>query len=174
MAFELTHARHDPMHCLAPGLFRSLKRGDRKKLKLDVTYTFGDDIRARFIGFEPLGADDMRLLQGLVALAGPRGVILTANPAATMPRQLRLALSPTDAAADSDGLVVRHHITRLLAEIGMYDSGENIRTVKASLVRMSNVTVIIDNGLPRFLPSDEPCVRRLRRHTLRLPESTDR
>lgn len=149
MAFELTHARHDPMHCLAPGLFRSLKRGDRKKLKLDVTYTFGDDIRARFIGFEPLGADDMRLLQGLVALAGPRGVILTANPAATMPRQLRLALSPTDAAADSDGLVVRHHITRLLAEIGMYDSGENIRTVKASLVRMSNVTVIIDNGLHR-------------------------
>ncbi|GKQ77706.1 hypothetical protein KAM447_42140 [Aeromonas caviae] len=25
MAIELTHARHDPMHCLAPGLFRSLK-----------------------------------------------------------------------------------------------------------------------------------------------------
>ncbi|MET3109463.1 hypothetical protein AAKU58_004320 [Oxalobacteraceae bacterium GrIS 1.18] len=41
MAFDLTHARHDPAHCLAPGLFRSLKRGDRKKLKLDVTYPYG-------------------------------------------------------------------------------------------------------------------------------------
>ncbi|WP_268915743.1 replication protein C, IncQ-type, partial [Aeromonas caviae] len=35
--------RHDPAHCLAPGLFRSLKRGERKRLKLDVTYTHGDD-----------------------------------------------------------------------------------------------------------------------------------
>ncbi|MBP8151671.1 MAG: replication protein C, partial [Xylophilus sp.] len=67
MASNLTHARHDPMHCLAPGLFRSLKRGDRKKLKLDVTYRYGDNECARFIDFEPLGADDMRLLQGLVA-----------------------------------------------------------------------------------------------------------
>ncbi|SPU51036.1 replication protein C, IncQ-type [Bordetella trematum] len=146
MASNLTHARHDPMHCLAPGLFRSLKRGDRKKLKLDVTYRYGDNECARFIGFEPLGADDMRLLQGLVALAGPNGVILTAAPTGDLPKQLRLGLSPKLDAKDSDGLVVRHHITRLMAEIGWDDSGKNILTVKASLVRMSNVTVIIDSG----------------------------
>jgi hypothetical protein len=58
MAFDLTHARHDPAHCLAPGLFRSLKRGDRKKLKLDVTYIYGEDTQARFVGFEPLDAGD--------------------------------------------------------------------------------------------------------------------
>jgi hypothetical protein len=28
---ELTHVRHDPAHCLAPGLFRALKRGERKR-----------------------------------------------------------------------------------------------------------------------------------------------
>ena len=61
MAFDLTHARHDPTHCLAPGLFRSLKRGERKRLKLDVTYHYAENEQARFVGFEPLGADDMRL-----------------------------------------------------------------------------------------------------------------
>lgn len=62
--FDLTHARHDPAHCLAPGLFRSLKRGERKRSKLDVTYTYGKD-SIRFWGPEPLGADDLRVLQGL-------------------------------------------------------------------------------------------------------------
>lgn len=64
MAFDLTHARHDPAHCLAPGLFRSLKRGDRKKLKLDVTYPYGEGEQIEFSGPEPLGADDLRILQG--------------------------------------------------------------------------------------------------------------
>ncbi len=149
MASKLTHALHDPMHCLAPGLFRSLKRGDREKFKPDVTYRYGDRNAPRFIGFEPLGADDMRLLQGLVGLVGltgSNGVILTAAPTGDLPEQLRLGLSPKLDAKDSDGLVVRHHIIRLMAEIGWHDSGENIRTVKASLVRMSNVTVIIDSG----------------------------
>jgi hypothetical protein len=27
MKFDLTYAKHDPAHCLAPGLFRSLRRG---------------------------------------------------------------------------------------------------------------------------------------------------
>ena len=85
MAFDLTHARHDPMHCLVPGLFRSLKRGERKRLKLDVTYHYAENEQARFVGFEPLGADDMRLLQGLVALGGPKGIILTPEPTADLP-----------------------------------------------------------------------------------------
>ena len=39
---SLSHVRHDPAHCLAPGLFRALKRGERKRSKLDVTYDYGD------------------------------------------------------------------------------------------------------------------------------------
>lgn len=144
MDFKLTHARHDPMHCLAPGLFRSLKRGERKKSKLDITYHYGLDTHVRFVGFEPLGADDMRLLQGLVALAGPEGVLLSPNPSASIPRQLRLELAPKSDALHSDGLVVHHQLTRLLREVGWHHSGANLRTVKASLVRMSNVTVIIE------------------------------
>ena len=63
MAFDLTHAQHDPMHCLVPGLFRSLKRGERKKLKLDVTYcSNAENEQVRFVGFEPLGAGVCRFL----------------------------------------------------------------------------------------------------------------
>lgn len=146
MAFDLTHARHDPAHCLAPGLFRSLKRGERKKLKLDVTYQYGEGEQARFVGFEPLDAGDMRLLQGLVSLAGPNGIILTPEPKGNMGQQLRLFLEPKFDAAEQDGLVVRESISKLLTETGLTDSGDNIKGIKASLFRMSNVTVGVTKG----------------------------
>jgi hypothetical protein len=143
---ELTHARHDPAHCLAPGLFRSLKRGERKKQKLDITYSYGEGEQARFVGFEPLGADDMRILQGLVALAGPEGLILTPEPQSDMARQLRLFLEPKFDAEGKDGLVVRERMTKLLAEIGLTNTGDNIKGLKASLLRMANVTVLVTKG----------------------------
>lgn len=143
---ELTHARHDPAHCLAPGLFRSLKRGERKKQKLDITYNYGQGEQARFVGFEPLGADDMRILQGLVALAGPEGLILTPEPQSDMARQLRLFLEPKFDAEGKDGLVVRERMTKLLAEIGLTNTGDNIKGLKASLLRMANVTVVVTKG----------------------------
>lgn len=146
MKLELTHARHDPAHCMAQGLFSSLKRGERKKNKLDITYLYGEGESARFIGFEPLGCDDLRILQGLVAFAGPKGLILTPEPKSDMARQLRLFLEPKFDAENQDGLIVRERMTKLLAEIGMGDSGENIKTLKASLLRMSNVTVLATKG----------------------------
>ncbi len=146
MAFDLTHARHDPMHCLVPGLFRSLKRGDRKRLKLDVTYHYKEDEQVRFVGFEPLGADDMRLLQGLVALGGPKGIVLTPAPTAELPKQLRLFLEPKFDAVGQDALVVKESVSRLLTEIGLTDGGDNIKAVKASLLRMANVTVLVTKG----------------------------
>jgi hypothetical protein len=146
MAFDITHARHDPMHCLVPGLFRSLKRGERKKLKLDVTYRNTENVQARFVGFEPLGADDMRLLQGLVALGGPKGIILTPEPTADLPKQLRLFLKPKFDAEVQDALVVRESLTSLLSEIGLTDGGDNIKAIKACLMRMANVTVVVTKG----------------------------
>lgn len=142
----LTHARHDPAHCLAPGLFRSLKRGERRRGKLDVAYTFGKDESMRFVGFEPLGADDMRLLQGIVALGGPNGILLTPEPTSETGRQLRLFLEPRFEAIEQDGLVVRETLTKLLSETGMTDSGDNIKALRASLLRMSNVTVLVTKG----------------------------
>lgn len=144
--YDLTHARHDPAHCLAPGLFRSLKRGERKRSKLDVTYTFGEGETMRFVGFEPLGADDMRLLQGIVALSGPNGLLLTPEPSTAIGKQLRLFLEPHFEAVEQDALVVRENLSKLLTETGMTDSGDNIKALKASLLRMSNVTILVTKG----------------------------
>lgn len=144
--YDLTHARHDPAHCLAPGLFRSLKRGERKKSKLDITYEYGKNESMRFVGFEPLGADDMRLLQGIVAFSGPNGVMLTPKTKSDIGRQLRIFLDPKFEALEQDALVVRESLTRMLHEIGLTDGMENIKALKASLIRMSNVTVIVKSG----------------------------
>ena len=141
-----THARQDPAHCLAPGLFRSLKRGERRHRKLDVTYTFGEGESVRFVGFEVLGADDMRFLQGIVALAGPHGILLSSEPETETGRRLRLSLEPRFEAAQQDGLIVRESMYRLLSEVGMTDGGHNIEALKASLLRMSNVTILVTKG----------------------------
>lgn len=144
-ASEITHARHDPATCLAPGLFRSLKKGERKKQKLDVTYQYGEET-LRFIGFEPLGADDLRFLQAIVAFSGPKGLLLDAEPKTDIGRQLRLFLDPRMDAAEKDALVIKESAARLLAEVGLSDGGKNIRSLKESLRRMANVTVIVSSG----------------------------
>jgi len=145
MSYDLTHARHDPAHCLTPGLFRSLKRGERKKLKLDVTYKYGDE-SLRFTGFEPLGADDLRLLQGIVAMSGPSGIILSHQPKTDVGHQLRILLDPQFDAAEKDARVVKSTIRHLLSETGMGGNGDNIKAVIASLHRMANVTVLVQSG----------------------------
>lgn len=145
MSFDLTHARHDPAHCLTPGLFRSLGRGERKKQKLDVTHKYGEDF-LRFTGFEPLDRQDMRLLQGLVAMSGPAGIILSPEPKTEIGQQLRLLLDPQFDAAEKDARVVKSTISNLLRETGLTDGNNNIKRIIASLHRMANVTVLVQRG----------------------------
>jgi hypothetical protein len=144
--FELTHVRHDRAHCLVPGLFRSLLRGERKQTKLDVTYNFGKKETVRFIGFEPLGADDMRILQGLMAIAGPSGNLLRPEPKSEKGKHLRFLLEPKLDGVNQNALVAQSSLKSLLSEVGLVEGGSNIKLVKASLLRMSNVTVIIKKG----------------------------
>lgn len=154
MVYDLTHARHDPAHVLAPGLFRSLGRGDRARLKLDVTYIHGTD-QLEFKGHEPLGVDDMRVLQGLVAMAGPEGLILRdedqTSPAG---KQLILDLfSPPAVIADAgkkpDTLVVRDSFRRLAREIGFPEGGTNLKAIRKCVERLFGVTVFVQSGKRR-------------------------
>ena len=148
MTFDLTHARHDPAHCLAPGLFRSLKRGERKKLKLDVTYTYGKD-RVEFSGPEPLGVDDMRVLQGLVAVAATcgsesRGIMLRPEPKSEAGHQLRLLLDLEWDAKEKDAMVAKGSFRQLASELGYAtDSGGAFRVIRESNERLWKVSVIV-------------------------------
>ncbi|VCW27827.1 hypothetical protein BANRA_04739 [Escherichia coli] len=140
---SLSHVRHDPAHCLAPGLFRALKRGERKRSKLDVTYDYGDGKRIEFSGPEPLGADDLRILQGLVAMAGPNGLVLGPEPKTEGGRQLRLFLEPKWEAVTADAMVVKGSYRALAKEIGAeVDSGGALKHIQDCIERLWKVSII--------------------------------
>lgn len=149
---DLTHARHDRAHVLAPGLFRSLAPGERKKLKLDVTYNFGAREQIEFRGFEPLGVLEMRVLQGLVAMAGPDGLVLDdhdrAGPAGG---QLMLDLFEPDpivmaAKLKPASLVVQDSFRRLAREIGMDEGGASVKKIRMAVERMFGVTIFVQSS----------------------------
>lgn len=146
--YDLTHARHDPAHCLAPGLFRSLQRGERRRSKLDVIYDYGDGKRVEFSGPEPLGADDMRILQGLVAMAGPNGMILSPTPQTEPGQQLRLFLEPKWDALQEDALVVKGSYRALAREIG-YANPDDTTLIRDCIERLWKISIIVQNGSKR-------------------------
>lgn len=152
---DLTHAKHDRAHVLAPGLFRSLAPGDRKKLKLDVTYDYGDGQRLEFGGKEPLGVLEMRVLQGIVAMAGPDGLVLEDQDKATPEGgQLMLDLfdpDPTVQAAKlkPKSIVVRDSFRRLAREIGMMEDGKSLKQIRQAIERMFMVTIFVQTGKRR-------------------------
>ncbi|MDF5382459.1 replication protein C, IncQ-type [Vibrio parahaemolyticus] len=145
---SLSHVRHDPAHCLAPGLFRALKRGERKRGKLDVTYDYGDGKRIEFSGPEPLGADDLRILQGLVAMAGPSGLVLEPEPETPGGQQLRLFLEPKWEAVTADAMVVKGSYRALAREIG-YANIEDSKPIRDCIERLWKVSIIAQNGRKR-------------------------
>ncbi|GGB52314.1 replication protein [Oceanisphaera marina] len=146
--YDLDHVRHDAIHCLAPGLFRALKRGERRTTKLDVVYEFGKGQRVEFCGPEPLGADDLRVLQGLVALAGLEGRVLSPTPKSTVGVALRQMLEPRWEAAGDNAIVVQCSYRRLAREIG-YAVVDCSRPLKVCIERLWKVSIIVQSGEQR-------------------------
>lgn len=152
MTFNLTDTRHDPAHCLAPGLFRSLKKGERKTAKLDTTFKHGED-SIRFWGPEPLGADDLRVLQGLVAMAAVsgeqgRGIMLRPETYSEAGQQLRLCLDMKWEALEMDAMVAKGSYRQLAKELGYADAdgGSRFKSIRASIERLWAVSVIVERG----------------------------
>lgn len=140
--YAVTHLQHDHAHCLAPGLFRSLKRGDYKRHKLDTTYEYSETESLRFTGFEPLGGPELRLLQVVVALAGPSTKKLDMDaPETSEGVELIAMLEPAGAAKSDMSRVVDVTLYRLLIEMGVEDTGPNRKAALESLYRLANVTV---------------------------------
>lgn len=146
---DLDHIRHEPGHVLAPGLFRSLKRGDYKRLKLDVVYEFGKGERLEFGGKEPLGAPELRVLQGLIAMAGPEGLLLSPEPKTDSGQQLRLLLETKFDAVQANALVAKGSFRALARAIGYADI-ENTKGIQESIERLWGVSVIAQKGARRM------------------------
>lgn len=139
----VAYARHEPHHCLTPGLFKSYKRGDRKKLKQYAKYEISPDGKqyVEFKCFDPLGVDDMRVLQGVVALSGPNGIVLEPSPIDKETNQLRMKLVTEEEAINEDGRLLSSSLADLCKLIGLSGGGESNRLILASLERLHNVSV---------------------------------
>lgn len=133
----LTFAKQPQPLISTPGLFRCIKNGNRTKLKLNVKHTSGEGT-FHFIGFEPLGGDDLRLLDVIVGLAAARGKQSKQGENQTLMENLGV-----EGIADIrvESLVFRGSWRELLANSGLSECGKNLETFKASLTRMSNVTL---------------------------------
>lgn len=147
--YRLTHARHDPAHCLAPLLFRSLQKGERGTSKLHVVYEFGS-VHIEFKGPEPLGADDLRVLQGLVALAGPSTLLLNHEPKQEAGVKVREKLHLSGNAEKEKAILIKSSFRLLAREIGYSaDSGRTLQAIRSSIERLWQVSIIVQSGKTR-------------------------
>lgn len=140
--FRYSLAKHDPATCMAAGLFQPIRRGKRPKGVTHVAQF--TNLKLEFRCFWQLGAEDLRVLQGLLALASPLDVpdILTADSMLTNNRELRGRLKLSGTAANAESLVVRGSYYLLAKEIGLTTSGsQTFRHLRESIDRLSLVNV---------------------------------
>lgn len=136
-------ARHDPAICLASGLFRSLPRGTAHRARrAEVVYEREGSI-LRFVLPFLLGADDLRLLQVLVSMAGQGRTTLPRDPETDTGRALQNALASQ---RDEDALVVRTRLASVLRALDREDCRDARAAVRRSLVRLASVLVIVTRG----------------------------
>ena len=148
MRLEIQFALHDPAHCLAPGLFRSLQKGERRTRKLDLHYQHGEK-SLHFKGPEPLGVDDLKVLQGLVAMAGPIGKSLGPSPKTGHGQQLRTSLELRHEALTEEALLVKTSYGALARVIGYADQDVG-RNIRQCVERLWMVSIMVEvNGVRR-------------------------
>ena len=150
ITYATTHSRQAHEYCLATGLYRPLaKTQGNRRGKLDVTYTNSrGDASVRFRGPDQLGADDLRVSQALIALAGPHdhGAILAPAPKTAAGVASRAALACTGVAERMDAITVRTSRRELVREMGMAWSPAQGAAVIECLRRMATVTTQVRAG----------------------------
>lgn len=143
---ELTHAKLPKPFVHAPGLFRNVSKKSERN-KLDITYETGDATFC-FVGPEVLTATDLRVLQGLVAIATkrvyqPLGVRQLLRDG----RAERLGLALTGDALThrkQHTIAVRVNLSVLASAVGYArPGGATRRMLRESIERLSCVTVSV-------------------------------
>lgn len=159
MKNEIIVLKHDLDTCFADGLFRPL-RNTGARAKLDVTYRDRRGRTMRWYGPDALGADDLRILQALVALAEAGPERLSPYPAEPDAKRLRDDLKPEGDARGKNSVRLITSKTRLLATAG-YATGGSIHARIFSqggvLERLHGVSIIMrqtdERGVERIAGS---------------------
>lgn len=145
---EITYAKHDPYHCLTPGLFKSYKRGERTQRNFHCKMVIDESTETsiEFKGYQPLGADDLRVLQGLIAMSGPNGLVLEPEPEDEQMHQLRLLLNTRHDAMFEDARVAKGSLNQLCDLIGYVRGGSANKRILECIERLRMVVVFFETN----------------------------
>ena len=140
------HARVDPTHCLANGLFRPIKRGKRAETPLDITHPYKKEHTFRWQHeTERLCIQDQSVFLAVLYLAsvpGRANMVGTNHPDEKM-REARNALGLMLGAADNACLVIATTARELTNALGLAISGPALTRIKESLKRLAGVSFSI-------------------------------
>lgn len=138
------HARLDPSHCLADGLFKPLFRGSRTSAVLDVEYNFQEFI-FHWSGPELLSIGDQSVFLAIHRLAAQPGRAERVGPNHDNPIFVttRSMLDMSYQATDLECLVLAASPTEIATTMGLAGNGQALKRIKESLDRLSKVFLSI-------------------------------
>lgn len=141
---NLDHSRVYPPACLTDGLFKPLRKGDRKHGKLDLHYKLKGHV-LWWRNYEPLGIQEQSVFLALHRIASEtaRREVLDETTSATDLVQLRDLLNLQMKAKDESCRYTKTSLYEIAKIIGIADSGQNLQNVAKSLVRLSSVVCAI-------------------------------
>lgn len=143
-ATDLIRVRHDPAHCLARGLFQRLEDRKDSGTPLFAVYQPGSSReRVEFSGPERLDANDLRVLQGLIALASAQLLLLDANASSIEGLELLRQLTAANWDIDEDGVAVVDADYRSLAGVIGYTDVYHTASLKKCVRRLHNVSIAV-------------------------------
>ena len=143
----LDHARVDPSHCLADGLFRPLQKGTQKGSSLDIHYRY-KGYTFWWRNYRLLSIADQSVFLALHRLAAERGRTEQVGPTHSDPTMLEVrgALNLRLQAADLECLAFSTSLREMAENIGLSVTGPNLKAIKESLLRLSGVSFVIYKG----------------------------
>lgn len=137
--------KHDRIHCLVPNLFRSQPKGVRRQ-PIAVDYDYNENTKVMIRGYESLGADDLLYLQGMLALCAAHKGKPIRQPKSRVKQadHLWVSLDPKEGAVNQEFMSITFKIGTLLSLVGLSIGKMNRDSLKRSLMRMSNITIFME------------------------------
>ena len=139
------HARVDPTHCLANGLFRPIQRGKRAETALDIAHPYKEYTFRWQHETAQLCIQDQSVLLAVLYLASVpgRAIAVDADHPDAKIQEARNALSLMLGAADKACLTITTTARELTNSLGLAISGPALSRIKDSLKRLAGVSFSI-------------------------------
>lgn len=144
------HARTDPSHCLADGLFRPILHGKRAESRLDVSYRFKSVLFRWQNPTTALCIKDQSVFLAIHRIAAEKSRVAKVSPVDSDINLLaaRNALGLELEAINLDCLVISTTAREIAHTLGLKISGPAISRVQASLDRLAGVSFSISHPEP--------------------------